>query len=254
MSASGLDHLAVIMDGNGRWAQRRRLPRFAGHRAGARALRRLVARSREIGVPCLTVYAFSAENWARPAAEVEALMELLSTFLIAERPELIRHQIELQVLGDLERLPERPRRLLAEVGEATRGGGGMRLGLALSYGGRDELVRAARRLAGEVASGSLCPEAIDARAFGDRLDTGGLPDVDLLIRTGGEQRLSNFLPWQAAYAELYFMPTLWPDFSADDLDLALEWYRGRRRTFGSLTVRSPLPTPRSATTRAPAGP
>ncbi len=233
MSAPSLQHLAVIMDGNGRWAQRRRLPRSAGHRAGARALRRLVEESRRIGLPWLTVFAFSTENWGRPSDEVDGLMELLATFLIAERPSLVRHRIELRILGDAARLPERPRALLIDTCAATAGLGGMRLALALSYGGRDELVRCVRSMAEDVAAGRLDPGAIDADRVAQRLDTRGGPDPDLVIRTGGEQRLSNFLLWQSAYSELYFTPTLWPDFGPAELESVLAWFGGRRRTFGS---------------------
>jgi undecaprenyl diphosphate synthase len=234
MSAPPLEHLAVIMDGNGRWAQRRRLPRSAGHRAGARALRRLVEETRRVGVPWLTVFAFSTENWARPSDEVDGLMMLLASFLVAERPALIRHRIELRVLGDVARLPRQPRALLLETCAATADLDGMRLALALSYGGRDELVRCVRSMAEDVAAGRLAPGSIDAEQVAGRLDTRGGPDPDLVIRTGGEQRLSNFLLWQTAYSELYFTPTLWPDFGPAELESALEWYRGRQRTFGSL--------------------
>ncbi len=250
MSAPPLEHLAVIMDGNGRWAERRRLPRSAGHRAGARALRRLVEESCRIGVPWLTVFAFSTENWDRPSDEVDGLMELLAAFLVAERPSLIRHRIELRILGDAARLPERPRALVTKTCAATAGLGGMRLALALSYGGRDELVRCVRSMAEDAAAGRLDPGHIDAKQVAERLDTRGGPDPDLVIRTGGEQRLSNFLLWQSAYSELYFTPTLWPDFGPAELESALGWYAGRRRTFGSLFGAGSCRADRQTGTRA----
>ena len=247
MSAGPLEHLAVIMDGNGRWAERRRLPRAAGHRAGERALRRLVEHARRMDVPWLTVYAFSTENWSRPSDEIDGLMSLLASFLVAERPALVRHRVELRVLGDVVRLPERQRALLRETCTATAGLDGMHLTLALSYGGRDELVRCVRELAQEAAEGRLDPAVIDAGQVAARLDTGTAPDPDLVIRTGGEQRLSNFLLWQVAYSELYFTPTLWPDFSETDLEAALAWYGTRRRTFGGRDGRA------SGTAAGPAG-
>jgi undecaprenyl diphosphate synthase len=226
------------MDGNGRWAAARGLPRLAGHRAGARAVREVVRAARELGISHLTLYAFSTENWQRPSAEVEALMTLLAEFLVEEREELTARGIELHAIGDLARLPPRARRLLAEVGVATRGLDGMRLTLALAYGGRDEVVRAVRRLAAEVAVGRLWPEQVDERLLGSRLDTAGTPDPDLVIRTGGESRLSNFLLWQSAYAELYVTEVPWPDFDRDDLAHALAWYAGRQRRFGGVAAAS----------------
>jgi undecaprenyl diphosphate synthase len=227
-------HVAVIMDGNGRWAARRGLPRVAGHHAGARAVREVVRAARQLGLRYLTLYAFSSENWQRPPAEVQRLMELLAAYLVEEQGELRANRIELAAIGDLERLPARARRLLNEVGAATRGGDGMRLTLALAYGGRDEIVRAARALAAEVAAGRLWSEQIDERLLGRRLDTAAMPDPDLVIRTGGESRLSNFLLWQAAYAELYVTEVAWPDFDRSELERALAWYAGRDRRFGAL--------------------
>lgn len=231
-------HVALIMDGNGRWAAARGLPRLAGHRAGARAVREVVRAARELGLGHLTLYAFSTENWQRPSAEVEALMTLLAEYLVEEREELTARGIELRAIGDLPRLSPRVRRLLAEVGVATRGLGGMRLTLALAYGGRDEVVRAARRLAAEVAAGRLWPEQVDERLFGSRLDTAGTPDPDLVIRTGGESRLSNFLLWQSAYAELHVTEVAWPDFGRAELERALAWYAGRQRRFGGVAAAS----------------
>ncbi len=232
MKMNSLRHIAIIMDGNGRWAQARGLARIAGHHRGAEAVRKIVTYCRESGFRYLTLYAFSTENWARPAFEVNGLMELLAEFLVEQEDRLKEHGIELAAIGDLGKLPGRARSLLERVMETTSGLGGMRLTLALSYSGRDEIVRAARRLAERVARGELLPEAIDGELFGDNLDTGDTPPADLVIRTGSERRLSNFLLWQAAYAELYFTDRRWPDFSPADFDRAVAWYHGRKRTFG----------------------
>jgi undecaprenyl diphosphate synthase len=232
MYDTNLRHVAIIMDGNGRWAQARGLPRPAGHHRGAEAVHRIVTHCREAGLAHLTLYAFSTENWGRPAQEVSTLMELLGRFLTEQEARLKRHGIELRAIGDLRRLPGRARSLLSRVVKSTRGLGGMRLTLALSYGGRDEIVRMARRLVRRAAEGSLLPEAIDDDLVTSNLDTGDTPPVDLVIRTGSERRLSNFLIWQAAYAELYFTDRAWPDFSPDDFDHAVAWFQDRRRTFG----------------------
>ena len=232
MDSKHLRHVAIIMDGNGRWAQARGLPRTAGHRQGAEAVRKIVTHCREAGLHHLTLYAFSTENWARPILEVRTLMDLLIRFLVDQEDRLIRHGIELKTIGDISRLPERARSLLKRVINSTRRMGGMRLTLALSYSGRDEIVRAARRLAQRAANGELDPETIDDGLFARNLDTRDTPPADLVIRTGSERRLSNFLLWQAAYAELYFTDRAWPDFSPDDFDRAVTWYHGRKRTFG----------------------
>jgi undecaprenyl diphosphate synthase len=232
MKIKHLRHVAIIMDGNGRWAQARGLARLAGHQRGAETVRRIVTHCREAGLHYLTMYAFSTENWARPVFEVNGLMELLSEFLADQEDRLKEHDIELAAIGDLGRLPNRVRSLLERVMNTTRGLDGMRLTLALSYSGRDEIVRTARRLARRVAAGTLDPGAIDDTLFSDSLDTGDSPAVDLVIRTGSERRLSNFLLWQAAYAELYFTDQRWPDFSPEDFDRAVAWYHSRRRTFG----------------------
>jgi len=232
MKMKCLRHIAIIMDGNGRWARSRGLPRIAGHRQGAAAVRRIITHCREAGLEYLTLYAFSTENWARPAFEVNGLMELLAEFLVDQEEQLKKHGIELAAIGDLGRLPHRARSLLDRVMNATRDLGGMRLTLALSYSGRDEIVRSARRLARRVTEGQLDPEDIDDDLFRGSLDTRDTPAADLVIRTGSEQRLSNFLLWQAAYAELYFTDRSWPDFSPGDFDRAVAWYHGRKRTFG----------------------
>jgi len=226
------DHVAIIMDGNGRWAAARGGARAAGHREGAEAVRRVVRAARELGIPCLTLYAFSEQNWARPEAEVAALMRLLVRFVVEERTELMARGIRLTTIGDQDRLPAFVRGPLAALVAATRDNRSMTLCLALSYGGRESIVRAARRLARAVAAGRLAPEAIDEAHVAAALETRTLPPPDLIIRTSGEQRLSNFLLWEAAYSELYFTEVMWPDFGAAELREALAAYARRRRRFG----------------------
>lgn len=221
-------HIAIIMDGNGRWAQARGLPRTDGHRAGADAVRTVVRECRRLGIPHLTLYAFSSENWNRPKTEISALFGLLLEFLGAEVPRMEEQGIRLRVLGDLDGLPLAQRGALRHAMARTAACADMTLNLALNYGGRAELVRAARALAAE----GLPPEAITEEALAARLDTAGQPDPDLLIRTSGELRLSNFLLYQCAYSELHFTPVLWPDFGAAELAAALEDYAGRSRRFG----------------------
>ena len=227
-------HIAIIMDGNGRWAQRRLLPRAAGHREGARTVRRIVEACCRLGVGWLTLYAFSTENWKRPQTEVDALMALLSRFLVAETPEMVANGIRLRVIGDQERLPAGVCRNLKESCEATASGQSLVLTLALSYGGRDEIVRAARKLAAEVQAGRLAPDDISEAVFAEALDSAACPEPDLLIRTGGEQRISNFLLWQMAYGEMVFTTTLWPDFDETDLRAACEEFSRRSRRFGRI--------------------
>jgi undecaprenyl diphosphate synthase len=218
-------HVAIIMDGNGRWAQARGLPRVAGHREGASAVRRVTQAARRLGLQALTLYAFSMQNWSRPADEVEALMLLLVEFLEKEQQELLGNAIRLNAIGDLARLPPRVGERLEAVRRATAGGQAMTLTLALSYGGREELVHAAQVAA---ASGG----SIDEAAMEAGLWTRGLPDLDLLVRTSGERRISNFLLWQAAYAELYFTDTHWPAFDERELLLAVADFQARERRFG----------------------
>jgi undecaprenyl diphosphate synthase len=225
-------HIAIIMDGNGRWARARRLPRMLGHRAGAQAVRRVVEACCEIGVQVLTLYAFSWENRNRPAEEIRGLMRLLDNFIHRETPTLLAKRIRLRAVGRLEELPAAVVAHLRRVIALTASGDRLTLALALSYGGRQEIVDAARRLAERVRRGELEPSQIDERAFAQQLDTADLPDPDLLIRTSGEQRLSNFLLWQCSYTELYVTPTLWPDFSKADLLDALTAYERRERRFG----------------------
>jgi undecaprenyl diphosphate synthase len=216
--------VAVIMDGNGRWAEARGLPRVAGHREGAEAVRAVVRTARRIGLPALTLYAFSMQNWARPAAEVAALMQLLAEFLVSERGEMRENAIRLNAIGDLERLPAPVKAQLEAVMAETRANGGMILTLALSYGSREELVHAARAAA---AAG-----VIDEAAISANLWTQGLPELDLVVRTSGERRISNFLLWQAAYAELYFTDVLFPDFRDEAFLEAVADFQGRERRFG----------------------
>jgi undecaprenyl diphosphate synthase len=219
-------HVAIIMDGNGRWAEARGLPRVEGHRAGADAVRAVTRAARRIGLPALTLYAFSTENWGRPEPEVGALMLLLAEFLEAERGEMMQNGIRLNAIGDLERLPESVRRKLAEVRAETAGNRHTTLTLALSYGGRQEIVQAARRAAAEKGA------AFSAEDLEGHLWTADLPALDLLVRTSGERRISNFLLWQCAYAELVFADVLWPDFRDAELFQAISEFQARERRFG----------------------
>lgn len=225
-------HLAIIMDGNGRWAKKRGWNRVRGHEEGAESVRVAVRTCRRLGIGWLTLYAFSEENWARPQAEVTALMKLLNRFLKRERQEMLERGIRLNAIGEIGKLPKSTRELLQKTMEDTSGGRDMVLSLALSYGGRQEIVRAARLLAEEVLGGGLDPSAIDEDALANRLFTADMPDPDLLIRTSGEQRVSNFLPWQLAYTEFYFTEALWPDFREAQLMEALSAYSMRQRRFG----------------------
>jgi undecaprenyl diphosphate synthase len=225
-------HVAVIMDGNGRWAAERGLPRHEGHRRGADAVRRVVRAARELGLPALTLYAFSAQNWGRPGSEVAHLMRLLCSFVLEEGPEVIARGIRVVTIGEVGRLPHFVRAPLAALELASARNRGMTLCLALSYGGREAITSAARALAAEVAAGLLRPGDVTEQQLEARLGTSALPPLDLLIRTSGEQRLSNFLLWEAAYAELYFTPVLWPDFGQEALEAALAAYARRERRFG----------------------
>lgn len=225
-------HVAVIMDGNGRWAKQRGLPRIEGHAKGIDAVRELVRACRRLGIGCLTLYAFSMENWNRPDAEIKALFELLRHFLRKELPDLEKNGIQLRVLGRWDRLPEEVRDDLNMAMRRTESGREMVLNVALSYSGRDELVRAVQGLAIELTAGKLTPEDIEEKTISDHLDTAGLPDPDLLIRTSGEMRVSNYLLWQIAYAEIYVTDALWPDFDLDEFERALQDYAGRERRFG----------------------
>jgi undecaprenyl diphosphate synthase len=226
-------HVAVIMDGNGRWAKQRGRPRLFGHRAGADSLRAILRACRDHGVEYLTVYAFSTENWVRPQDEVSGLMSLLKTFLKKDEHELHENQVRLRVTGRLQDLPKAVRTELERVMEATRNYEKGHLILALSYGGRAEIVDAVRALAVDVQAGRLAPEAIDEKAIAARLYLPDVPDPDLMIRTSGELRLSNFLLWELSYTEFYFTETLWPDFREADFAKALEEYARRQRRYGA---------------------
>ena len=231
-------HLAIIMDGNGRWAEQRQLPRIFGHRQAVETVRTVVKECRAIGIPHLTLYAFSSENWGRPAAEVAALMELLGLFLAQELETLMAEDVRLRVIGNTDLLPVEVRQVLEGTINRTAGNRRLVLTLALSYGSRDEILRAVKDLAAEVEGGELAVSDIDEQLFSASLDTAGLPDPDLLIRTSGEMRISNFLLWQLAYAELYFTDVLWPDFSADELRRALDDFSARQRRFGLTAAQS----------------
>ena len=226
-------HIAIIMDGNGRWAKARGLPRIAGHRRGAEAVRRTLVAATEIGIPYLTLFGFSSENWKRPFSEVDDLMGLLRHYLRGEIAELHRNGVRLRVIGDLARLSPDIVTLIENAEDLTRNNGAINLTIALSYGGRAEIVAATRIIAAEVAAGRLALDALDEDSIAARLFTADLPDPDLLIRTSGEQRLSNFLLWQCAYAELVFTKTLWPDFGRAELEAAIADYCGRERRYGT---------------------
>jgi undecaprenyl diphosphate synthase len=226
-------HIAIIMDGNGRWAEARGLPHIAGHRRGAEAVRRTVSGAIELGIPYLTLFGFSSENWKRSSSEVHDLMGLLRHYLFAEIAELHRNGIRLKVIGQRDRFGPDIVQLIERAEGLTRGNSAITLTMALSYGGRAEIVDAVRAIAARAAVGKLAPEAIDEDCVDDHLFTVGLPDPDLLIRTSGEQRISNFLLWQCAYSELVFTKTLWPDFGRSDLEQAIAEYCARERRYGA---------------------
>jgi undecaprenyl diphosphate synthase len=225
-------HIAIIMDGNGRWAEHHALGRVMGHREGAESVRVIVRTCREMGIPYLTLYAFSTENWSRPKTEVTALLKLLRDYLKNEAQEMMDQDIRLVAIGNLDSLGEPVLKTLREVTEQTAGNQGMVLNLALSYGGRDELTAAAGRMVADALAGNLAPEAITQDRLAGYLYTAGMPDPDLLIRTGGEYRISNFLLWQMAYTEFYFTDVLWPDFRERHLRKAVAEYQRRERRFG----------------------
>ena len=227
-------HVAIIMDGNGRWAQSRGLPRSAGHASGTEALRDIIRASDDWGIEALSLYAFSTENWARSKEEVSALMALLLKYFASEIDELDEKNVRITILGDIDGLPDPQREAVTNAMERTRDNTGLKLNIALNYGGRAELTRAARLLAEKVKAGELEPEAIDEQIFAQQLYTADCPDVDLLIRTSGEQRLSNFLPWQTAYAEFVFDSIHWPDFDRARYMKCLQIYADRDRRFGGV--------------------
>jgi undecaprenyl diphosphate synthase len=233
-SPSGPQHVAIIMDGNGRWAKARGLPRVAGHRRGADAVRRVIRGAGELGIPVLTLFAFSTENWARPADEVSDLMGLLRHYLRHELEELSRNGARLRVIGERSRLASD---IVADITDAerrTRTNARIAVNICINYGSRDEIVRATRSLATRVAAGEITPQEIDEGLFERELLTAGVPDPDLLIRTSGEQRISNFLLWQCAYAELVFVDTLWPDFGKEHLERAVAEFQRRERRYGGV--------------------
>ena len=225
-------HVAIIMDGNGRWAQKRKQPRLFGHRAGAQSVQNIVETCREIGIEYLTLYAFSSENWRRPEQEVSGLMTILKNYLESELARMQKNDIRLMSIGDRQKLPDTVRESLERVIEATSGNSKLTLNLALSYGGRDEIVRAVRAISARCLQGEIVPEQVSDQMISENLDTSCMPDPDLLIRTGGEARLSNFLLWQVSYAEIYFTETMWPDFRREVFLQALLEYQSRERRFG----------------------
>ncbi|NBB47267.1 isoprenyl transferase [Rhizobium sp. CRIBSB] len=231
-------HVAIIMDGNGRWANARGLPRTFGHRKGVETVRETVKAAGEAGVSFLTLFAFSSENWRRPESEVNELFGLLKAFIRRDLADLHQAGVRIRIIGDRENLREDIRSLLIEAEDTTAANSGMTLVIAFNYGSRDEIARAAARLAVEVQAGRLAPSDIDAQKINDCLDTAGIPDPDLVIRTSGEERLSNFLLWQAAYAELMFVPDFWPDFTPALFDSVLERYAARDRRFGGLSTKA----------------
>jgi len=228
-------HIAIIMDGNGRWAKQRGLPRVAGHREGVKAVRDVVEACGELGIKVLTLYTFSTENWRRPQKEVSALMKLLLRTLRKEIEEMIRNNVQLMASGDIEKLPAEAREGVLEGIEKTGQNTGLVLNLALNYGGREEILAAVRQIANEVKEGELKPETIDAETIHRRLYTSEFPDPDLLIRTSGEFRISNFLLWQLAYTEIFITDVLWPDFRRKDLYEAIEEFQRRERRFGKVS-------------------
>ena len=231
-------HVAIIMDGNGRWAAARGLPRVEGHRRGVEALRRTIRAAGEIGIQVITIFSFSAENWSRPASEIHELMSLLRRFIRNDLAELHKSNVRVRIIGEREGLEPDIGRLLTEAEELTRANTGLTLVVAFNYGARQEIARAARRIAVEVERGTLHAADVAMETVGRFLDAPDLPDPDLIIRTSGEQRLSNFLLWQSAYSELVFVPTYWPDFDRATLEAAIHEYQQRERRFGGLVAKT----------------
>lgn len=228
-------HIAIIMDGNGRWAKSRRLPRIAGHRAGVKTVDRIVTYCRELGIKALTLYSFSSENWSRPEDEVGALMKILKEYVVKELNRMLKEDIRLNVIGRFNDIPSFAREAVADAMQKTAENKGMVLNLALSYGARDEITRAVKNIGRDVREGLLHVDDIDENKISSYLDTKDLPDPDLLIRTSGEERISNFMLWQIAYTELYFSEKLWPDFDAQDMAEAILTYQTRERRYGKTT-------------------
>ncbi len=231
-------HVAIIMDGNGRWAAARGLPRVEGHRRGVEALRKTVRAAGELGISILTIFSFSSENWSRPAAEIQDLLGLLRRFIRNDLAELHNSNVRVRIIGEREDLSRDIRSLLEEAEDLTRNNDGLLLVVAFNYGARQEIARAARRAAEDVANGKLAAKDITPELLTQRLDAPDVPDPDVIIRTSGEQRLSNFLLWQSAYSELIFVPTYWPDFDRAALEAAIAEYRRRERRFGGLITRT----------------
>ena len=225
-------HVAVVMDGNGRWANKRHLPRAAGHKAGVSATREIVENCAKKGIEALTIFAFSSENWNRPKAEVSSLMSLFVSTITAEVKKLDKKNVRVRFIGDRTRFSEKLQQSIEKSEELTRDNTGLQLNIAANYGGRWDIVNACRRLAEAVRDGAVAVDDIDEEMFDSSVSLSEMPAPDLFIRTGGEQRISNFLIWQLAYSELYFIDTLWPDFSGEDFEASLEWYAGRQRRFG----------------------
>ncbi len=230
-----VNHLAIIMDGNGRWATNRGWPRLVGHRKGAERVREIVKACPDLGIRWLTLYAFSTENWKRSTEEVLGLMAIFARYIEREADKLARAGVRLRFIGERGRLDPRLQRLMAGIEARTAGNDRLNLSVAVNYGGRDEIVRAVRKIAEAAAAGILDPKHLTEAAFAEALDTGGLPDPDLVIRTSGETRTSNFLPWQAAYAEYEFTETLWPDFTPEELAAIVQRFSNRERRFGGAT-------------------
>jgi undecaprenyl diphosphate synthase len=233
-------HVAIIMDGNGRWAKRRGMPRQIGHRSGVEAIRRTVRAAGRIGLKHLTLYGFSSENWRRPAAEIDELMGLIKRFVRQDLAELHRHGVRIDVIGDAAGLEPDILKLIDEAKTLTRANGGLHLTVAFNYGARAEIVRALRRIAADAGAGGLRPADITEETVAEHLDTSGTPDPDLLIRTSGEQRVSNFLLWQLAYTEFVFTDVLWPDFGEAELAAAIAEFQSRERRFGDIAARTAL--------------
>ncbi len=227
-------HVAIIMDGNGRWAKKRGLPRTAGHAQGARVVEQILEDADHMGIRYLTVYAFSTENWSRPDSEVKALMNLLRTYMKTSLAKCARNNVRIRVIGDKSRLDSDLQASIANLEKETASNTGIGFQIAINYGSRDEIVRAVRKAAQKVKDSGLNPEDITEAMISDELDTAGIPDPDLLIRTGGEQRISNFLLWQTAYSELYFCDAAWPDFNKAELEKAVDAFNNRERRYGGL--------------------
>ena len=231
-------HVAIIMDGNGRWAAERDLSRTEGHKRGVESVRETVRAAIELNIPCLTLFSFSSENWSRPQKEIRDLMSLLRRFIRTDLADLHKHDVKIRVIGERSGVESDIVRLIEDAVSLTRDNTGLQLTVAFNYGARDEIARAARQLAGEVKAGTLSPDDITPERLGDALDTRELPDPDLLIRTGGEVRVSNFLLWQCAYTEFMFLDIYWPDFTREALEEAISAFRNRERRIGGLTARS----------------